>query len=713
MDVGALGPRVIQELSRSRRGPLKLKELARALKVPTQDYRTFKGLLSALERGGKVYRVKGGRYAIPANLDLAVGKISVTRAGDGFVRPENQGADVFVRASDLFSAMSGDRVVVRIERRDPGRNPAGRVIKVLDRARSTVVGTFHRARRFNYVVPLDRRLTRDVLIAAGDENGAAESDVVVVALVSYGEEGVGPAGEVQRVLGSLSDPGVDILAVAHSYGLSLEFPVPVIEAATAAAAALDDPDPDRVDRTELLVLTIDPADAKDHDDGLSVMPLDSGLWEVGVHIADVAHFVQEGDAIDVEARERGTSVYLVDRTIPMLPEQLSGDACSLRAGVDRLAVSVFLRLDAEGRLQDQRVERTRIRSRRRLSYDEVQDVLDGRRSIDSSIDGALRMLDDLARRTRPHRVDRGALDLDLPEAKVLLDEDGAPVDIQKVERLEAHRLIEDFMILANEAVARACESRSLPVLYRVHEPPARDRAQELADFLRRRGLRVPRRSALRPRDLQALLSAARGRPDEHLVSTVVLRSLQRARYDASNLGHFGLASNAYLHFTSPIRRYPDLVVHREVIRTLVRGLPPRERDTEELQGVADQASAREQAADEAARDSVALKKVEFMERHLGEELDGRISGVNAFGFFVTLEAFFVDGLVHVNTLNDDFYRLRESEHALVGDHGGVAYRIGDRVRVQVARVDKEQRHVDFVLVRILPQKGLTLTEPPR
>ena len=249
------------------------------------------------------------------------------------------------------------------------------------------------------------------------------------------------------------------------------------------------------------------------------------------------------------------------------------------------------------------------------------------------------------------------------------------------------------MILANEAVARACESRSLPVLYRVHEPPARDRAQELADFLRRRGLRVPRRSTLRPRDLQALLSAARGRPDEHLVSTVVLRSLQRARYDASNLGHFGLASNAYLHFTSPIRRYPDLV----------RGLPPRERDTEELQGVADQASAREQAADEAARDSVALKKVEFMERHLGEELDGRISGVTAFGFFVTLEAFFVDGLVHVNTLDDDFYRLREREHALVGDHGGVAYRIGDRVRVQVARVDKEQRHVDFILVRILPR----------
>jgi ribonuclease R len=713
MDVRTLGPQVLQELAGSRRGPLKPKELARALGVPTKDYRALKRLLSALERGGKVYRVKGGRYAIPRNLDLVVGTLSVTRSGDGFVRPEGGGSDAFVRSSDLFSAMSGDRVVVRIERRDPDRSPAGTVIRVLERARSSVVGTFHRARRFNYVVPLDRRMTRDVLIAAGDENGAQEGEVVVVDLVSYGEEGVGPAGEVRRVLGSLSDPGVDVLAVAYSYGLSLEFPRSVLEAAHKAATSVDDGDPHRVDRTDLLVLTIDPADAKDHDDALSVTPLDSGMWEVGVHIADVAHFVPEGGSIDAEARERGTSVYLVDRAIPMLPEQLSGDACSLRAGVDRLAVSVFLRLDGEGQVLDQRFERTRIRSRRRLSYEEVQEVLDGRRSIEPSVDDALRKLDDLARRVRPHRTERGALDMDLPEAKVLLDEGGMPVDIQKVERLEAHRLIEDFMILANEAVARACESGGLPVPYRVHEPPSRDRARELAEFFRRRGLPVRRRAELRPRDVQALLEAVRGRPDEHLVTTVVLRSLQRARYDASNLGHFGLASSAYLHFTSPIRRYPDLVVHREVIRSLVHGLPPRETDPEELGRMAEQASAREQAADEAERDSVALKKVEFMGRHLGDEFDGRISGVTAFGFFVTLEAFFVDGLVHVNTLADDFYRLRDAEHALVGDHGGLAYRLGDRVRVQVARVDKEQRHVDFFLVRILPQERLTPAEPSR
>jgi ribonuclease R len=693
---------VLQALASSARGPLKPKELARELDVPTAEYRRFKRLLTGMERAGRIYRVKGNRYGIPGRMDLSVGAASLTRNGDAFVRPEDGSGDIFVPSMNLQSTMDGDRVVVRIEGRPPGRSPVGRVIKILERARHNVVGTIHRAKRFWYVVPLDRRLSRDVLVPEGDRGGASDGDVVVVRFISYGEEGVAPAGEVTEVLGPLSDPGVDVLAVAHSYGLSLEFPKEVMEEAESAGArAREAPGEDRVDLTDALVLTIDPADAKDHDDALSLRPLQDGRWEVGVHIADVSHHVPEGSAVDREARERGTSVYLVDRVIPMLPEALSGDACSLREGVERLAVSVFLTLDGSGSVLDQRFQRTLVRSRHRLSYEVVQEVLDGRRSLEREVDEALRHLDDLARAVRRRRTGRGALDLDLPEARVLLDREGVPLDIQKEERLEAHRLIEDFMILANEAVARACQARELPVLYRVHEPPAREAAEELGTFLQRFGLRLPRRKKLRPADVQKLLDAVRGRPEEQLLSTVVLRSLQRARYDPDNLGHFGLASRAYLHFTSPIRRYPDLVVHREVVRSLVLGNPPRERDPDELKSLADQTSARERAADEAERDSVALKKVEFMEGHLGEEFDGRISGVMAFGFFVTLDAYFVDGLVHVNSLRDDFYRLVEGTYALVGDRGRRRFRLGDPVRVQVTRVDKEARHVDFLLVRKL------------
>jgi ribonuclease R len=693
---------VLEVLAASRRGPLKPKELARALGVGTEGYGALKELLSALERAGRIYRVKGNRYGLPGSMDLVVGRASLTRNGDAFVRPETGGGDVYVAALNLSTALDGDRVVVRIESRPAGRSPAGRVIKVLERARSTVVGTLHRARRFSYVVPLDRRMSRDVLVPPEGEGGAEEGDVVVVRLVSYGEGSVGPEGEVEHVLGPLSDPGVDILAVAHGYGLALEFPKAVSAAAEASAqAGMAERGEDRADRTDLLVVTIDPADAKDHDDALSVEPKGEGRWEVGIHIADVGHFVAEGGPVDEEAKARGTSVYLVDRTIPMLPERLSGDVCSLREGVERLAVSAFLTVDASGTVFGQRFQRTLIRSRRRLSYEEVQECLDGRRTLGGGVDDALRTLDDLARGLRRRREERGALDLDLPEARVLLDEDGVPLDIRRTERLEAHRLIEDWMVAANEAVARACEAAGLPVLYRVHEPPVRERTDELREFLSRLGHKLPGRKSLKPADLQHLLERVRGRPEEHLVSTVTLRSLQRARYDADNLGHFGLASPAYLHFTSPIRRYPDLVVHREVVRTLVLGVPPRERDPDELQAVADQASDREQAATEAERDSVALKKVEFMERHLGDEFDGRISGVTAFGFFVTLDAYFVDGLVHVNSLRDDFYRLTEGTYARVGDRGRRRYRLGDRVRVQVARVDKEDRHVDFLLVRKL------------
>jgi ribonuclease R len=695
--------RIVDALEASSHGPIKTKELARALGVDAAGYRDFRRLLGELERSGTIYRVRGQRYAVSAKLDLVTGSISVTRDGHGFVRPEGDaGADVYVPAHSLQSAMDGDRVVARIERRPRGRSREGSVIRILERARETVVGTLHRGRKVAYVVPLDVRLRRDVMVATGDEGGAGEGDVVVVRLSSYGEGRVGPAGEVVQVLGPLDDPGVDVLAVAHGFGLALDFP-PDLQAAAKEAAErwLADPGPDRVDRTELLTFTIDPADAKDHDDALSVIEHADGTVEVGVHIADVAHFVRPGTPVDIEAAARGTSVYLVDRTIPMLPPVLSNDVCSLHPGAPRFAVSVFVTLDAEGRVLERRYERTSIVCRYGLAYEEAQDVLDGRAGIDPEVDHALRLLDDRARHLRRMRRERGALDLDLPEAKVVLDDDGRPVDILRRERRESHRLIEDYMILANEVVASDLEALDLGTMYRVHERPAREKVEALADTLSRLGLEVPKRKSLKPKDLQRVLDAVRGRDLESMVGSLVLRSLAKARYDVDNLGHFGLASEGYLHFTSPIRRYPDLVVHRVLTAALVHRTATPYPELEELARSAERCSEREQAAQEAERASVAMKKVEFMEQHLGDSFTGRVSGVTAFGFFVALEDVFVDGLVHVSSLGDDYYHYRERDHVLVGERRGRSWRLGDRVEVQVSRVDKEARHVDFVVLRKL------------
>ncbi|MDT8340254.1 MAG: ribonuclease R [Longimicrobiales bacterium] len=703
---------IIQAVRDSSRGPLRPRTLAGQLGVVDADYRAFRERVRDLVRAGKLYRVKGGRIAPPDRISLFTGVVGTTRRGDAFVRSAD-GDEVFVRAGDLESAMDGDRVVVRIESRPRGRKPEGRVIKVLERARTVVVGVFHEARKMGFVVPADSRLGPDIAIPWGDEGAAREGDVVVVRIVAYGSRRHGPTGEVDQVLGRFGDPGVDVLTILYGHGLTPEFPEEVeAEARRVAgdwrnelqAAASDRAAPVREDLRDLTVFTIDPSDAKDHDDALSLRVREDGASEVGIHIADVSHFVPRGGALDREAERRATSVYLVDRVIPMLPHALSSDACSLRPDEDRLAVSVLAVLAPDGAVREHRFARTVIRSRHRLAYEDAQAVLDGARSVDGETDDVLRRLAELARALRRRREARGALDLDLPEARVVLDPDGAPTDIVRVERLEAHRLVEDFMLLANELVARSCSEVALPALYRVHEPPTQEKMTALRDLLGTFGLGLPR-GRVSPADLQGVLRQVRGRPEEQLVSTVVLRSLQRARYAPENLGHFGLALEHYAHFTSPIRRYPDLVTHRVVVRALVEGGTVPAAWAEDLSDVAEHTSLREQAAAEAERDSVDLKKVEYMERHLGDTFDGTVSGVTAFGAFVLLDEVFVDGLLHVNALTDDYYEFREGEYALVGTRHGRRFRLGDRVRVQVARVDREERHIDFHLLEG-PRRGV-------
>lgn len=697
---------ILQAVRGSGRGPLKPKELARELDVPSETYVEFKDLLARLETEGRIYRVKGGRIAVPEKINLVVGRLSLIRSGDGFVVPDAGGKtqDVYVPFGDLGSAMDGDQVVARIEARPRGRNPVGRIIKVLERAHPRIVGTYRRTRNFGYVVPKGDLLPRDILIPQGDEKDARDHDVVVVKMVSFGDRKLNPVGEVEEVLGPITDPGVDILALVHGYGLAPDFPEEVrLAAEEVARTRRPEEDSGRVDHRALLVFTIDPADAKDHDDALSVLPLEGGAWEVGVHIADVSAFVERGGVVDVEAQARGTSVYLVDRVIPMLPHALSSDVCSLRPDEDRAAVSVFATLDESGRVAAARFERTFVRSRHKLAYEGVQEVLDGTRSVDGETDHAIQTLARLARGLRARREERGSLDFDLPEARVVLGAGGEPVDIQRVARLESHRLVEDFMLMANEIVATEAVKRRLPILYRVHEPPTAQKVETLREFLASQGQSLPKRT-IRPRDLEQVLERVRGRPEENLVNTVVLRSMQRARYDADNLGHFGLALENYCHFTSPIRRYPDLVTHRVVVRALIEGQPvPESWGGDELDAIAELSSAREQSAAEAERDSVELKKIEFMERHLGDRFTGTISGVVAFGFFVLLDDYFVEGLVHVNALHDDYYEFREEEYSLVGDRRGRRFRLGDRVRVHVARVDKEERKIDFLLEELIPR----------
>lgn len=689
---------LIRYLQTEARHPLKTKELAKALDVDQADYPEFRDFLTRLVDDGVLYRVKGQRYALPQKINLVVGQLQTIRSGAGFVNPE-EGDDVFIPSNRLASALDGDRVVARVERRRRGNRPEGSVIKVLERARETIVGVYHPAKSFGFVTPEDQKITRDVFVPPGRAGGAEDGDVVVVRVESWGDTKRGPAGEVESVLGRLGDPGVDVLAVAHGHELPLEFPAEVDAAAERVnARGLRAEDLEgRLDLRGQLVFTIDPEEAKDHDDALSIRRAENGLWEVGIHIADVSQYVEEGGIIDQEAFLRATSVYMVDRVVPMLPEALSADLCSLRPREDRAAVSLIVQMDEDGEVRRHEVARTVIRSAHRLSYEDAQRIMDGGESPSDEVRDALHGLLKLSRKLRSKREARGSIDFDLPEARVVLNTKGEPTDIQRVLRMEAHKIVEDFMILANEVVDREAARRKLPFLHRVHEPPASDRIEQLRGFLAGLGVRIPEEPE--PRDLQAAIAKFDGRPEESLVSTVVLRSMKRARYSEKALGHFGLATEHYTHFTSPIRRYSDLVVHRILTRAIVDGEKiPESMRTETLPAVARRTSERERVAVDAERDSVDLKKVEFMQQHVQDDFEGTISGVTSFGLFILLDRYFVEGLVHVSSLDDDYYVFMEEQYALVGEHQKRRFRLGDRVRVKVASVDLENRKIDFNLL---------------
>ena len=693
--------------------PLDKIEIARKLHLTGSDRVTSRKLLRELERSGEIARIRKNRYVLPAEADLVTGTLSIHQKGYGFLTTETRGEpDIFIGAENTGTAMHGDRVVARVTRdvvprraKDrPGRSE-GRVIRILQRARDTVVGKLQHSRNFYYVVPDDPRFVHDVYVGQVSNLPSARKilaprvgDKVVVRLEPWESRHVNPEGEIIEVLGPASAPGVDVLSIIRKYDLRVEFPGGVADEARRIPETVDERMLEgREDLRERFIVTIDPDDARDFDDAIHVEKIDppEAGWRLGVHIADVSAYVKPDSALDREARRRGNSVYLPDRVIPMLPERLSNGICSLNPGVDRLTHSVFIQFDKNGRATGARFAKSVIRSTRRLTYKQAYAILQAK--PDDELSKRLHLAWTLASLLRRKRFEHGSLDLDFPEVKVRVDANGAPLRLERVENDESHQLIEEFMLAANEAVARELRGRASPTVYRIHEDPDPDKLAEYREFVLSFNYKVGDLS--RRTEIQRLLAAIRGKPEEQALKIGLLKSLKRARYASQPLGHYGLAKANYLHFTSPIRRYADLVVHRTLTE---RGSSRRSKiDLQQISSIADHISETERVGAEAEIEAVGMKKLAFFQRQLEmrspQVFRAAIVDVRNYGLVVELPDVLTSGLVHVSSLADDFYLFQPAQRRLIGRRSQRRFSVGDEVRVFVARVDAFKRQIDFAL----------------
>jgi ribonuclease R len=731
------GPKIREQilalLSRKDYRPLNKIEIARKAGVHGKARAALRRMLRDLERAGEIARIRKDRYVLPAEADLVTGKLSIHPAGYGFLAPEKPGEpDIFIAAENVGIAMHGDRVVARISPEPPstrvkGRRE-GRVIRILERAHDTIVGTLQRSRNFYYVVPDDPRFVHDVYVRPvaavserrvshhvqdrRSETVATVGEKVVVRLDAWESRHVNPEGEIIEVLGPANAPGVDILSIIRKYHLPTEFPREVLEQAERIPEDVGGQQvAGREDLRNEFIVTIDPDDARDFDDAIHVEKLPNGGWRLGVHIADVAAYVESGSTLDREARQRGNSVYLPDRVIPMLPERLSNGVCSLNPGVDRLTHSVFIHFDKRGIPKSARFARSVIRSAHRLTYKQAYAILMS--PTRDMLGERLRVAWELAALLRRKRFEHGSLDLDFPEVKVCLDEKGELIRFERVENDESHQLIEEFMLAANEAVARELKKRAVPTIYRVHENPDPEKLAEYREFALSFNYKVGDLS--HRAELQRLLGEIHGKPEEQALKVALLKSLKRARYDARPLGHYGLAKANYLHFTSPIRRYADLIVHRALGRDGTPLPSAASRTTErqsrsdtpyhtgmaEIASVAEHISATERNAAEAEIDASQMKKLEFFQRQLAERnpqiFRATIVDVRNYGLMIELPDALLTGLVHVSSLTNDFYVFEPARRQLIGRRSRKRFRVGDDLSVFVARVDAFKRQVDFAI----------------
>lgn len=683
--------------------PMKIKELSIVLGVSKQDRPVLERILTELIGEGKIEITKRGKYQ-KSQVKLLVGTFTSHPKGFGFVTIEDMDEDVFIPADKTLDAMHKDTVEIQvISGKAPGKRAEGVVIKIVERGMKTVVGTYESSKNFGFVVSDDPKFSKDIFIPLERSKGAVAGHKVVVEITNYGKNGKNPEGKVIEILGHINDPGVDIISLVRAFGLPEEFPERVMNQAERVAPQVSTADmAGRKDLRDMQMVTIDGEDAKDLDDAVS-LTVEDGLYHLGVHIADVSNYVQEKSALDREALERGTSVYLVDRVIPMLPHRLSNGICSLNQGEDRLALSCLMTIDEKGNVVDHEIAETVICVDRRMTYTNVKKIL---LEEDSEVTEAYKEfvpmfkdMEKLAAILRNKRRKRGSIDFDFPETKVILDEQGKPVDIRPYERNVATKIIEDFMLVANETVAEDFFWREIPFVYRTHDNPDPEKIRKLSTFINNFGYSIHvGGDEVHPKELQKLLEKIEGSDEEPLISRLTLRSMKQARYTTECTGHFGLSANYYCHFTSPIRRYPDLQIHR-IIKETLRGRMNENRMEHYnsiLSGVAKQSSERERRADEAERETIKLKKVQYMEQFIGETFTGVISGVTEWGFYVELPNT-VEGLVRVAALRDDFYQYYESTYELVGEVTNKRYKLGQTVEVRLVDADPFMRTIDFEL----------------
>lgn len=703
--------------------PLTVSELEEAMEIEdSNQFKDFVKTLVYMEEKGLVVRTRSNRYGLPEKMSLVRGRVSAHAKGYAFVVPEEPGYDdIFIPPGETNNALNGDIVLAKVTKESSGARREGTIVRILERGVKQVVGTYTESANFGFVIPDDKKFNGDIFIPKHASKGAVEGHKVVVNITVYPEGRMSAEGEVVQILGHRNDPGVDILSIIYKHGLPIEFPEEVMEQAQKV--------PDKISEAEIkgrrdlrneVYVTIDGADAKDLDDAVSVTRLDNGNFKLGVSIADVSYYVTENSPIDKEAYERGTSVYLVDRVIPMIPHRLSNGICSLNPKVDRLTLTCEMEINERGVVVSHEIFESVIKTTERMTYSDVNKILvDQDEELREKYHDLVPMFEDmeeLAAILRKKRMKRGAIDFDFKEAKVIVDDDGYPTDVVIRERSVAERLIEEFMLAANETVAEHFHWLELPFIYRIHEDPKEDKLQRFFEFITNFGLIVRgKANTVHPRALQEIIEEVQGKPEEMVVNTVMLRSMQQAKYYPENLGHFGLATDYYTHFTSPIRRYPDLIVHRLIRTYIIKGeMDPQTQAkwSALLPEIAQHTSKMERRAVDAERETDELKKTEYMEDKIGEEFDGIISSVTNFGIFVELPNT-IEGLVHVSYLTDDYYHYDERQYAMIGERTGNVFRIGDEITVRVISVDKEERSIDFEIVGMKERRKRDRESQPR
>jgi ribonuclease R len=688
--------------------PLTVQELETALGV--EDSSTFKDFVKALvqmEERGLVVRTRSNRYGLPEKMNLVRGRLTGHAKGFGFVIPEEPGMDdIFIPPHEMNNALHGDTVLARVSSESSGQRKEGTIVRILERGMTKIIGTYTESKSFGFVIPDDKKFAGDIFVSKAASNGAVEGHKVVVELTTYPEGRMSAEGEVVQILGHKNDPGVDILSIIHKHGLPQEFPEEVLQQANEAPDEIDESEvQNRRDLRNEIIVTIDGADAKDLDDAVTVTKLDNGNYKLGVHIADVSHYVTEESPIDTEAADRGTSVYLVDRVIPMIPHRLSNGICSLNPNVNRLTLSCEMEIDSDGEVVNHEIFQSVIKTTERMTYSDVNRILTEQDEElfkrYEPIIPMFQLMEELAEALRTKRMHRGAIDFDFKESKVLVDEEGKPTDVVMRERSVAEKLIEEFMLAANETIAEHFHWLDVPFIYRIHDDPKEEKLRRFFEFITNFGYIVKgTANSVHPRALQEIIEEVKGKPEEMVISTLMLRSMQQAKYDPENLGHFGLSAEYYTHFTSPIRRYPDLIVHRLIRTYLIEGnlnQSTKEKWDARLRDIADHSSKMERRSVDAERETDELKKAEYMEDKIGEEYNGMISSVTNFGLFVELPNT-IEGLVHVSYMTDDYYRYDERHYAMIGERTGHVYRIGDEITVRVIKVNKDERSIDFEIV---------------